>query len=150
MTFLSPLWLLALIPWAGVALWLLVGRNPRVAVPFIELWNDSDAPKRRVSRALRHPPAAMVCSLIAMLLALVAAAKPALVHDQTVPAPIASRIPENVGIVRVAVREMPRPALMVRLRNQSDLVKGNLRVTTSLATASRADSLTRDIELPAR
>src|SRR5215207_6043201 len=116
MTFLSPLWLLALIPWAGVALWLLVGRNPRVAVPFIELWNDSDAPRRRVSRALRRPPAAIVCALLAMLLALVAAAKPALVRDQIAPAPVAPKIPENVGIVRVAVRETPRPAVMVRIQ----------------------------------
>src|SRR5215207_6429373 len=126
MTFLSPLWLLALIPWAGVALWLLVGRNPRVAVPFIELWNDSDAPKRRASRALRRPPAAMVCALLAMLLALVAAAKPALVRGRSVTSQAAPKIPENVAIVRVAVRETPRPAVMVRVRNQSDIRRGTV------------------------
>src|SRR3954466_7166212 len=133
MTFVSPLWLLALIPWAGVALWLLVGRNPRVAVPFIELWNDSDAPKRRASRALRRPPAAMVCALIAMLLALVAAAKPVVVRDQTVRTPIAPKILENVGIGRGGGRETPRAALMLGIRNESDLVKATWRVTTLLA-----------------
>jgi hypothetical protein len=86
------------------------------------------------------------------LLALLAAAKPALVRDQTVTPPIAPKIPENVGIVRVAVREMPRPALMVRIRNQSDLVKANLRVTTLLAAeaASPADPIMRNVDLPAR
>src|SRR3954469_3755183 len=78
----SPLWLLALIPWSGVALWMLIGRNPRVAVPFIELWNDSDAPKRRASRAIQRPPVAMACALLAMLLALVAAARPAIVRGR--------------------------------------------------------------------
>src|SRR5215204_4029046 len=117
MTFLSPLWLLALIPWAGVALWLLIGRNPRVAVPFIELWNDSDAPKRRASRALRRPPVATVCALLAMFLALVAAAKPAFVGNKSIAAQLAPKVPENVGIVRVAVRETPRAAVMVRVRN---------------------------------
>ena len=80
MTFVSPLWLLALIPWAGVALWLLTGRNPRVAVPFIELWRDQDTPRRRAEFRFQRPPIALACLLIAMLLALVAAAKPVLMR----------------------------------------------------------------------
>ncbi|MBC8107282.1 MAG: hypothetical protein H7Z14_11880 [Anaerolineae bacterium] len=150
MTFLSPLWLLALIPWVVVALWLLIGRNPRVAVPFIPLWNDSDAPKRRASRALKRPQAAIVCALLALLLALIAGAKPALVRDQSVTAPIAPKIPENVGIVRVVVRETPRPAVLVRLRNQSELGMGTVTVTSSLAAASPADLVKREVELPKR
>lgn len=136
----SPLWLLALVPWAGAALWLLIGRNPRVAVPFIELWHDSDAPKRRVSRALKRPPAAIACALLAMLLALVAAARPALVHETSSIAQIAPKIRENVRLVRVAVRETPHASVMVRVRNQSDMKRATIVVS----------SASRDVELPAR
>ena len=38
MFFASPLWLLAMVPWAGVTLWLLWGRRPKTPVPFLELW----------------------------------------------------------------------------------------------------------------
>jgi hypothetical protein len=77
MVFGNAFWLVALLPWAGVALYLLWGRRRREDVPFLELWLGpvtGPRPKRR----LAPPPLALAAALLAMLLALLAAARPAL------------------------------------------------------------------------
>src|SRR5262245_9714599 len=76
MSLLSPLWLLLVAPWAALSLWLLLARNPRVSVPFIELWQSSDVPHHRVRHHLRPPPLALACALAALLCAILAAARP--------------------------------------------------------------------------
>src|SRR3954453_20890218 len=73
----APWWLLALLPWAGLTLYLLRGQSPRVGVPFVELWQDADLPRPRRARSLRLPPFAITMVLLALLLAILAAARPA-------------------------------------------------------------------------
>jgi hypothetical protein len=75
MSLLSPLWLLALLPWAAVTLWLLRGRRPRVNVPFLDLWKG-DVRGPRPTRSWEKPPVALAAALLAVLLALLAAARP--------------------------------------------------------------------------
>jgi hypothetical protein len=76
MLLLTPLWLLALLPWTALVAWALVRRGRTVAVPFVQLWPVEAAPAKR--RGWRAPPAAVTLLLVAMLLAIVAAAGPAL------------------------------------------------------------------------
>jgi hypothetical protein len=75
----APWWLLALLPWLGLTLYLLMGRSPRVAVPFVELWQDAELPRPRRARSLRPPPISLAAMLAALLLAIVAAARPAVI-----------------------------------------------------------------------
>jgi hypothetical protein len=77
MLFAAPLWLLALIPWAGWTLWLLLARRQRVAVPFVALWRGPIAPPR-ARPALARPPIALLLLIIAVLCAALAAARPRL------------------------------------------------------------------------
>jgi hypothetical protein len=72
----APLWLLALVPWAAVTLWLLWGARRREWVPFLPLWQGS-AGKKRHKRSLEPPPIALAALILAMLLAILAAARPA-------------------------------------------------------------------------
>jgi hypothetical protein len=71
----APIFLVALIPWLGVVLWLLLGRRKRVDVPFVELWRGpvvGPTPKRRIGL----PPIALAALMAAMLLAILAASRP--------------------------------------------------------------------------
>lgn len=77
MTFSSAIWLIALLPWAAVVLWLLSGKRQPAHVPFLELWRGP-VHGPRVRAALHIPPIALVCLMAAMLLAIVAAARPRL------------------------------------------------------------------------
>jgi hypothetical protein len=75
MSFLSPIWLTLLLPWALLAIYLLTGQRERVAVPFLPLWDRTiSAPKAK--RSFRAPPLPIVLLLVAMLLAIVGAAGP--------------------------------------------------------------------------
>src|SRR5438309_1422584 len=77
MVFLSPIWLLGLLPWAAVVIYVLRGRFPRAAVPFLALW----AGLITVAKSRRHlhrPPLFLALLLMTMLLALLAAAGPKL------------------------------------------------------------------------
>lgn len=78
MSFLSPLWLVALLPWAALVLWLLLGLRLRVDVPFVGLWPREQLPPSQ-RRHLRRPPLAVAALLIAALLAVLAASRP-LIH----------------------------------------------------------------------
>src|SRR5262245_56711981 len=135
MTFAAPIWLLMLVPWAVVSLWLMLGRRQRVKVPFIELWQSNETPPRDLRASLRPPPFALACLLLSMQLGLLAAARPAIrlrTQEPTVAStqPKPTTTPSNVGIVRASARALPRPAVMVRLRNQSDQTRATLQVQT--------------------
>jgi hypothetical protein len=75
MTFAAPIWLLALVPWAGVVLYLVWGRRPRVDVPFLELW-PAHGEGVRVRRRATPPPVALALAILAALLAILAAGRP--------------------------------------------------------------------------
>jgi len=72
----SPLWLLALLPWAGVCVWVLMNRRRRVPVPFVHLWRGPVVAPRSKQR-LTLPPIAIIAVLVATLLAIVSASRPA-------------------------------------------------------------------------
>ncbi|HYE18644.1 MAG TPA: hypothetical protein VEA69_09380 [Tepidisphaeraceae bacterium] len=75
--FLTPLILWLLIPWAGLAVWVLIGRRPRTFVPFLPLWDAPEEVRRPRNRSLRAPPVAVVLALLAVLVAILAGARPA-------------------------------------------------------------------------
>ena len=75
MKFLSPVWLIALAPWAAVVIYLLWGRRRQEGVPFLALWMgpvEGPRPRRRVAA----PPLALALLILAMLVALLGAARP--------------------------------------------------------------------------
>ena len=77
MLLLSPIWLVGLVPLGALALWVLWGRRQRIGVPFLPLWEGPvEGPRAR--RSLQPPPTAVMLALIAILLAVIAAARPAL------------------------------------------------------------------------
>ncbi len=67
MFFSSPLWLIALAPWALVCLWLMRRRLPTVDVPFLKLW-QTGATLATPQRGLAPPPVAIVLILASLLL----------------------------------------------------------------------------------
>lgn len=75
MMLLSPLWLLGLLPWMAVLIWLLRRRRRPTGVPFLDLWRGPARPPKP-TRNLDPPPWPLAMVLLAMLLAIVAAAKP--------------------------------------------------------------------------
>jgi len=75
MSFLAPLCLLGLAFWAALTGWLLLGRRPRVGVPFLRLWKGP-TPTDRPRRGIRVPPIAILLALLAILLTIFAAARP--------------------------------------------------------------------------
>src|SRR3954467_8252408 len=76
MTFAAPLWLIGLAPLAAVVLYLLWGRRRLESVPFLDLWlGPVKGPRPR--RHLAAPPLALALAILAMLLAVVGAARPA-------------------------------------------------------------------------
>jgi len=77
MWFASPLWLIGLFPWAAFSLWLLWGTYERASVPFLELWRGA-AEERPTRRGFRRPPVSLCFVIAAMLLAILAAARPSL------------------------------------------------------------------------
>ncbi len=84
MAFLSPLWLLALLPWAALAAWLLRGRRPRVKVPFLQLWRGP-LPLEIPKRGWRAPPIWLAFAVLAVLAAIFGASRPVVGHDGSGP-----------------------------------------------------------------
>jgi hypothetical protein len=222
MSFAAPIWLLALLPWAAITLWLLIGKRKRVDVPFLDLWEGPDQGER-TTRLLHIPPLALAIALLAILLTIFAAATPRVagsganapitvlvdrgatmppqrvepllrelnlphaharfvnVPDTSAPTGLDTRAmlqhaiteqlarsdepvvvvtdqplnrqddrviqvapsqpAQNVGIIRIAVREKPAPQVMVRLRNQLPLTSAKLRITTAGNAAERTIDL---------
>jgi len=75
MTFATPLWLVGLLPWLGVALYLLWGRRKRRDVPFLDLWRGPAAVEHAKWK-VSAPPIALAMALLAMLAAILGAARP--------------------------------------------------------------------------
>jgi hypothetical protein len=75
MIFASPLWLIGLLPWVGVALYLLWGRRKRQNVPFLELWRGPTAVEHARWK-VSAPPVALAMGLLAMAAAILGAAGP--------------------------------------------------------------------------
>ena len=75
MTWAAPWWLLGLAPWSAVVLYLLWGRRRRADVPFLDLW-QVPAEGVRVRRRVSPPPVALALAILAMLLGVLAAARP--------------------------------------------------------------------------
>jgi hypothetical protein len=130
MAFLSPLWLLALLPWALLAAWLLRGRRRRVKVPFLHLWRGP-LPLETPRRGWRTPPMWLALVLLALLTALLAAAKPVVRSHYMAGAPLTIIVdrgmsmsatddgkPRYIAVCeRLAerMRQMPTPPRDVRL-----------------------------------
>jgi hypothetical protein len=74
MSFLSPIWLVGLIPWTGLVLWMLRDRATVAAVPFTRLWPENAGASAR--RARRLPSVSVAAVLAAALLGILAAANP--------------------------------------------------------------------------
>ncbi|MFL5409388.1 MAG: hypothetical protein ACJ79O_26500, partial [Myxococcales bacterium] len=75
MSFMHPIWLIALLPWAAVTIYLLWGRRKRVNVPFLDLWQipvQGQRPRRKIAA----PPVALAAAILAMLLSVLAAGGP--------------------------------------------------------------------------
>jgi hypothetical protein len=77
MEWLSPFWLIVLVPWAAVALWLFQGRRPPVEIPYLRLWHGP-VPLRHPKRKLHTIPLAVAMALLATLFAVLAGARPAI------------------------------------------------------------------------
>lgn len=77
MTLLAPVWLWLVVPWLALVVYLLRATGRDVQVPFIDLWKDH-APAPAPRRTRRLPPLSVLLILSAMLLAILAAAKPAI------------------------------------------------------------------------
>jgi hypothetical protein len=83
MIFASPFSLLALAPWAGLVLWLLTGRPEKSPVPFLHLWPSHNPQLPKPARAWQKPPLWLATILAAMLLAILAAAGPRILHSKS-------------------------------------------------------------------
>src|SRR5258706_9476666 len=75
MTFAAPLFLIGLLPWGLIAAWLLCGRRIKQSVPFLPLWEGA-LPRQKSRRSMQTPPFALAAALLAMLLAVLGAARP--------------------------------------------------------------------------
>ena len=128
----SPIWLILLASWGGLAIWLLRGRFETKGVPFLELWGREIAQNRRPDRAWRMPPGWMIALLVAMLLGIMAAAGPGIRKNES-PVAVSS---SDVRIETLAVRTAPTTQAMIRLVNESDLTAAKLTVRAGNAEVS--------------
>jgi hypothetical protein len=129
MSFLAPLWLAALVPWAAVSLWLIRGSGNSQAVPFLRLWTAQPTASPRNAHTLRRPPAWLLCMVTAMGLAVLAAAQPVWrVHP---PVTAAAERVDPLSIVLASARATPTAQVMVRLRNDSSAASGVLRLNSA-------------------
>ncbi len=77
MFFASPLWLLALLPWAGLVVWTLRRVQPSTLVPFVRLWQFHDViPSSPENRRWHRPPLTILMLLAAILACIIAAGQP--------------------------------------------------------------------------
>ncbi len=83
MTFTSPIWFIALAPWAALLVWLLSGRLEKSGVPFLNLWPSHDPHLPKPKRHWERPPVSLAALLAAMLLGILAAAGPSVVHRKS-------------------------------------------------------------------
>ena len=145
MHFAAPIWLALLLPWAVLAAWLMWMRYASgTRVPFLQLWRGPIDPSR-ATRRLHRPPLALLALIVAMLLAILAAARPVIrlnVSSPRVPATAPATRP-NVAITYAAAVERPRPQVMVTVRNDAAD-----RSAAVVELHSGGQSTRRDIALP--
>ncbi len=97
------MFLLALLPWVALLLWLLLGKRRRVNVSFLELWKGPvSGPTAR--RRIGMPPLALVAALAALLLMILAAARPGIPHTTS-----AADVPVIVVVDRGITMSMGKP-----------------------------------------
>lgn len=75
MTFAFPIWLTALLPWAGVVIYLLLGKWPRADVPFINLWRGPVA-SPRTNPSIQRLPLWIALLMAAAAMAIISASGP--------------------------------------------------------------------------
>jgi hypothetical protein len=75
MTLLAPLWLVLILPWAGLAVWMLRARGRDVEVPFVRLWRTGERTPSS-ARGRRLPPLYVLLVLLALLGLILAASQP--------------------------------------------------------------------------
>jgi hypothetical protein len=102
MTFAAPIWLIGVLPWAAVVAYLVWGRRPRVDVPFLSLWPARGEGAVRVRRRATPPPVALALAILAMLLAVFAAGRPA-VHTADAREPLTVIIDRGWGMSAAGV-----------------------------------------------
>lgn len=94
MTWLSPIWLFLLVPWAAAWVWIGRSAGPTAGVPFLRLWPAAAAargPRRR------RPPAWLILLMAALLAMIVAAAGPAVWRAAPTLTVIVDRSPSLAG-----------------------------------------------------
>jgi hypothetical protein len=139
MDFESPIWLVLLGPWIALTVWLLRGRADFRAVPFLNLWENTQLQRPRPFRAWRLPPLSFLALLMALLAAIFAAAGPRWRWHESAAAPN-----DAVRLVYLAAREVPTTQAMVRVRNESDAT------SAELAVISGGGEVSNRIKLPSR
>src|SRR5436190_146462 len=114
MALTSPFWLIGLVPWAALAIYLLLGQRQRANVPFVAFWRGPvQAPQSK--RSLTRVPAWIALLLLASAVAIVAASGPAYVGDAAPPIE-PSRSVARAGIESLVVR---KNQCMVRVMSDS-------------------------------
>ncbi|HEY0009259.1 MAG TPA: hypothetical protein VGB55_11085 [Tepidisphaeraceae bacterium] len=119
MIWTSPLWLLLLFPWAGVAIWALRGRASAAAVTHLPLW-DHASPLPTATRARRLPPFFVILLLLAALACLLAAAGPAIRSSRGMAVTL---IVDRSLLTAAALRKAPLSAAAVFGDNQPGAVR---------------------------
>ncbi len=130
MNFAAPIWLAALLPWAGVTIYLLLGQRSRANVPFLELWR-SPIVAPRVQRSMHRAPMWIVLLLAAIAAAIVAASNPQLNTHAAAPndfdelSRVAVSQSADVGIESLTSRG---DQVMVRVLNVSLLTHTDIEI----------------------
>jgi len=82
-----------------------------------------------VRAALHAPPLALLCTMAAMMFAILGAARPVVMRaPQTAEIKPKTRPTQNAWISAVAARATPRAQVMIRVANDSDLPRAELKV----------------------
>jgi len=120
MTFAFPIWLTALLPWAGVTLYLLLGKRPRAEVPFINLWRGPVAAPR-TSPSIQRMPVWIALLLAAAAVAILSAAGPRWkIRDGTIVAA------PTIGVYGIESLTVAHDQVMVRVLNEGPATNANL------------------------
>ena len=132
MAFASPLWLLGLVPWAGVVVWLLLGKRRRLSVPFVPLWRGV-TPAQRAKPFLTPPSPAVLLAIVSLLLIVFASAHPVLRSRSATPVTI---------IVDRGITMSARGARMERFKETSD------RVASMMTTMDAGSAAVKLVSVP--
>ncbi|MGD0461849.1 MAG: hypothetical protein ABSB74_05105 [Tepidisphaeraceae bacterium] len=141
MTFTSPIWFIALAPWAALLLWLLSGRLEKSGVPFLNLWPSHSPQWPKPKRHWEKPPFSLAALLAAMFLAILAAAGPLMSHRKS-PA-LTVIVDRGLGSrFALAAKELD-----VSLRRSFPDANVDLRIVPSADSTTGQDWLSRVLSL---